>query len=93
VFYRPEGSRLRAWSLVFERGPVVDPMIGNILRLKPRRFQAAVRDHYGHIFELRKPYLCRNGLCTGIFDEIGGALHITFGITPGRGTFVTVWRV
>jgi hypothetical protein len=93
VFYRCEGSRFRAWSLVFERGPVVDPRLGNILALKPTRFQAAVREHYGDIFEVRKPYRCRGSLCTGIFDEIEGTLHITFGITPGRGTFVTVWRV
>jgi hypothetical protein len=93
VFYRREGSRLRAWSLVFERGPVVDPRLGNILVLRPTRFQAAVRDRYAATFELRKPYRCRSGLCTGIFDAIEGTLHITFGTTPGRGTFVTVWSV
>jgi hypothetical protein len=91
VFYRRDGNRPRAWSIVFERGRVVDPKIGNILALKPTRFQAAVLERYGDFFELRKPYRCRGGLCTGIFDAIEGTMHITFGTTPGRGTFVTVW--
>jgi hypothetical protein len=90
-YYRREGNRLRAWSIVFEGGPVVDPRLGNVLALKPTQFQAAVRNRYADTYELRKPYRCRNGMCTGIFDAIEGALHITFGVTPGRGTFVTVW--
>jgi hypothetical protein len=92
VFYRRREGRLRAWSLVFERGPVVDPRLGNILALRPARFQAAVVERYGDFFELRKPYRCRGALCTGIFDAIEGTLHITFGTTAGRGTFVTVWQ-
>jgi hypothetical protein len=91
-YYRREGSRLRAWSLVFERGPVVDPRLGNVLALRPARFQAAVLERYGDTFELRKPHRCTGGLCTGIFDAIEGTLHITFGTTRGRGMFVTVWQ-
>ena len=92
VIYRQREGRLRAWSLVFERGPVIDPRLGNVLALQSTRFQAAVRDGYGDTFELTKPYRCRSGLCTGIFDAIEGSLHITFGTTARRGTFITVWQ-
>jgi hypothetical protein len=92
VIYRRREGRLRAVSLVFERGPLVDPRLGNILALKSTRFQAVVRDRYGDTFELARPYRCRfHGQCTGTFDAIRGGLHVTFGTTARRGTFITVW--
>jgi hypothetical protein len=51
-----------------------------------------VESTYGHEFRLVRAYRCRSvGLCTGEFKAIDGGLHMTFGWTAGRGTFVTVW--
>jgi hypothetical protein len=86
-------ARFRATSIVFERGPLVDRKLGSVLALTPTRFQTAVEDRYGDHFVLVRPYRCRSkGLCTGVFDSRDGRLHITFGRTGQRGTFITMWR-
>jgi hypothetical protein len=93
VIFRPVGGRLRAKTLVFEGGSVRDARIGDLLARSPRSLQAAVESKYGREFELVRSYRCRSaGLCTGEFKARGADLHVTFGRTAGRGTFVTVWK-
>jgi hypothetical protein len=34
---------------------------------------------------------CKPALCSGVFAQQNGPLHVTFGSTKARGTFVTLW--
>jgi hypothetical protein len=92
VLFRPVNGRLRARTLVFEAGSIRDARIGDLLARGPESFQAAVQSRYGSQFQLVRSYQCRSaGLCTGQFKARDADLHVTFGRTVGRGTFVTVW--
>jgi hypothetical protein len=92
VLFRPTGNRLLARTLVFESGSIRDAKIGDLLGRAPRSLQVAVESNYRGVFELVRPYRCRTvGLCTGEFAARSGGLHLTFGRTSTRGTFVTVW--
>jgi hypothetical protein len=92
VLFRPVNGRLRASTLVFERGTIRDDRVGNLLSRRPKSLQAAIVSRYASEFELVRPYQCRTrGLCVGEFKTRDGTLHLTFGRTIGKGTFVTVW--
>ncbi|MCA1837581.1 MAG: hypothetical protein LC674_02030, partial [Actinobacteria bacterium] len=92
VLFRPVGRRLVARTLVFERGSIHDMRIGELLSPAPRSLQAKMRSSYADEFKLVRPYRCRTaGLCTGEFRARDAELHITFGRTARRGTFVTIW--
>jgi hypothetical protein len=92
LFRRSHGLQ-RVQTIVFERGTVIDPKVGNVLRLRPARLQSAIRSGYGNAFELIRPFGCTHTECIGEFTPApGGGVAITFGSTKTRGTFVTVWR-
>jgi hypothetical protein len=92
LFRRSHGLQ-RVQTIVFERGTVIDPKVGNVLRLRPARLQSAIRSGYGNAFELIRPFGCTHAECIGEFTPApGGGVAITFGSTKTRGTFVTVWR-
>jgi hypothetical protein len=93
VLFRPTGGRLVARTLVFEGGSIRDTRIGDLLAPTPRALQAKVRSTYVDEFTLIRPYRCRGaGLCTGEFRARSAELHITFGRTAHRGTFLTIWN-
>jgi hypothetical protein len=55
VIYRKQAGRFRASTLSFERGPLTDPKLGNVLALTPNQLQAAVQDRDGDAFQLARP--------------------------------------
>jgi hypothetical protein len=93
VLFRPVDGRLRASTLVFERGRIRDDRVGNLLARSPKSLQAAIASRYGSELVLVRPYQCRTrgGLCVGEFKTTDARLHVTFGRSIGRSTFVTVW--
>lgn len=93
AIFRRSGGGTRAWSIAFERGPVHDPKLGDLLRRDSRSLQAAILARYGYAFKLVRPYACRAGNCVGEFaPRTGAALHLTFGTHRTRGTWFTVWQ-
>jgi hypothetical protein len=91
-FRQPVGGRLLARSLLLESGPIRDARIGNLLGRAPRSLQAAIASVYGDEYELVRPYRLRwTGLWTGEFEARDSNLHITFGRTTPRGTFIGIW--
>jgi hypothetical protein len=92
VLFRPVDGRLRARTLIFEGGSIRDARVGDLLARTPKSLQAAIDSRYGGELQLVRSYRCRYaGLCTGQFKASDGDLHVTFGRTVRRGTFVTVW--
>jgi hypothetical protein len=92
VLFQPVGNRLVARTLVFERGSIHDTRIGDLLGPAPESLQAKMRSSYADAFKLVRPYRCRAvGLCTGEFQARNEELHITFGRSARRGTFLTIW--
>jgi hypothetical protein len=92
LFQRRHGV-LRAWSMAFERGPVRDPKIGQLLALNSRSLQAAILDSYGNSFRLIRAYACSPGTCVGeLAPRTGSSLHLTFGTRRALGTWVTAWK-
>lgn len=91
LIFRRAGGTLRAQTLVVESGIVIDRKVGNLLQ-PSRRLQSAVLARYANVFELLRPLACTDGGCVGEFASAGAALHITFGSTKGRGTFVSIWK-
>jgi hypothetical protein len=93
VLFRPVDGRLRASTLVFERGTIRDDRVGNLLSRTPKSLQAAIASRYGTELVLVRPYQCRTraGLCVGEFKTTAAKFHVTFGRSIGRSTFVTVW--
>jgi hypothetical protein len=92
VLFRSVGRSLVARTLVFESGSIRDTRIGELLALAPRLLQAKMRSDYADEFNLVRPYRCRAaGLWTGEFQVRAAELHVTFGRTARRGTFVTIW--
>ena len=83
----------RAGSIVFERGPVRDVKLGDLLQRSSSALQAAIRAQYADTFRLLRPYACkRRGACVGEFAGRSGSTHLTFGTQPVTGTWLTVWR-
>jgi hypothetical protein len=92
VLFRRSGGRLRAGTIVFERGTVVDAKVGRLLEQRPRDLQAKVRRAYGDVFKLARPYKCVQARCVGVLAAKAGRIHLTFGSTAARGTFLTIWE-
>ena len=92
VVFRPISGVERAWSVAFERGPVRDVKLGDLLGRSSVSLQRAVRSRYADAFALVRPYACKRGLCVGEFAARSGSLHVSFGTQPKLGTWVTVFH-
>ena len=91
VIFRPTGGVQRAWSIVFERGPVRDLKVGDLLE-RSNALQKAILTKYGTTFRLVRSYACKSkAQCSGEFASRGGPLHLTFGTQPVTGTWLTMW--
>jgi hypothetical protein len=91
VIFRPSGAVERAWSIVFERGPVRDVKVGNLLQ-RSTALQKAIRARYSTTFRLVRGYTCKSkDPCSGEFAARSGPLHLTFGTQPVTGTWLTIW--
>jgi hypothetical protein len=90
VIFRPSGGVQRAWSIVFERGPVRDMKVGDLLQRSPA-LQKAILNKYGSTFRLTHSYACTQNLCVGEFAAREGALHLTFGTQRVTDTWLTIW--
>jgi hypothetical protein len=91
VIFRPSGGVQRAWSVVFERGPVRDVKVGDLLQ-RSTALQKAILTEYGATFGLARSYACKSrGQCSGEFVARNGPLHLTFGTQPVTGTWLTIW--
>ena len=92
VLFRRSGGTLRAWSVVFERGAVRDPKLGDLLARLPVSLQAAIRSRYADRYRLLRGYHCRaNGDCVGEFAQPSGSLRLSFGTEPAHGRWLTLW--
>jgi hypothetical protein len=92
VIFRRSGSVDRAWSIVFERGPVRDAKISDLLQ-RSAAFQKAVLAQYGTTFRLTRPYACKHTTeCSGEFAARNGPIHLTFGTQPLTRTWLTIWK-
>jgi hypothetical protein len=93
VIFHKSGAVERAWSISFERGPIRDAKLGDLLTHNSRSLQASILARYGHAFKLARPYACTAGNCVGEFAPRTGAhLHLTFGTHAKLGTWVTLWQ-
>ncbi|MGZ4317598.1 MAG: hypothetical protein ACXVRS_17475 [Gaiellaceae bacterium] len=92
VIFRPTGGVERAWSIAFERGPVFDVKIGDLLNRSPTALESLVRARYAGTLRLVHPYACTKSICSGEFASRTGSLHVTFGKRPTLGTWLTVWK-
>jgi hypothetical protein len=92
VIFRSSGGIQRAWSIVFERGPVRDLKVGDLLQ-RSAALQRAILDKYGATFRLVRPYACKGkAQCSGEFAARSGPLRLTFGTQPLTGTWLTIWN-
>lgn len=92
VIFRPSGGVQHAWSIVFERGPISDAKVGNLLQ-PSTKLQTAILAQYGSTFKLVRPYACKAEMrCVGEFAARRGPLHLTFGTQPLTGTWLTIWK-
>jgi len=92
VIFRRSGGVQRAWSIAFERGPVRDAEVGNLLQ-PSAALQRAIVAKYGTTFKLVRPYACKTETqCVGEFAARSGLLHLTFGAQPVTGTWLTIWK-
>ena len=92
VIFRPIRGVERAWSIAFERGPVQDVRLGDLLGRSPTALRSAIRSRYADTFTLLRPYGCKAGRCGGEFVARTGSIHLTFGTQRTLGTWVTVWQ-
>jgi hypothetical protein len=94
VLFRRSHGILRAWSIAFERGPVRDVKLGDLLGRRSAALQRAVRSQYADSLTLVRPYACKgNGECVGEFaPRPGSHLHLTFGTHRVLGTWLTLWQ-
>lgn len=93
VIFRRSGGVQHAWSIAFERGPLRDAKLGDLLGRSSSSLQAAILARYGDTFTLVRPYACRSGNCVGEFAPRAGArVHLTFGTHRVLGTCLTVWQ-
>ena len=91
VIFRLSGGILRAWSIGFERGPVRDSQVGDLLQ-RSAALQRAILAKYGMTFRLVRSYACTSKECVGEFAARSGPLHLTFGTQPVTGTWLTIWK-
>jgi hypothetical protein len=91
VIFRRSGGVERAWSIVFERGPVRDAKIGDLLQ-RSAGLQDAVLANYGTTFRLVRSYACKRTGCSGEFAARNGGIHLTFGTQPVSGTWLTIFK-
>ena len=92
VIFRRSGGADRAWSIVFERGPVRDFKVGDLLQ-PSAAFQKDVLAQYGTTFRLARPYACKHTTeCSGEFAARNGPIHVTFGTQPVTRTWLTIWK-
>jgi len=93
VLFHPSGGVQYAWSISFDRGPVRDVELGDLLGRRSRALQAAILAQYPDAFSLRRPYTCKHsGFCVGELAPRTGSLHLTFGTQPVHGTWLTIWQ-
>lgn len=93
VIFRRSGGVERSWSVVFERGPVRDAKLGELLGRSSTALQEAVLNRYGDTFALVRPYRCTSiHYCVGEFASRTGSVHLTFGTHGALGTWLAVWR-
>jgi hypothetical protein len=93
VIFRKSGTVQRAWSIAFERGPIRDAKLGDLLAHSSRSLQTSILADYGNAFKLARPYSCSTTNCAGEFAQRTGAhLHLSFGTHPKLGTWVTLWQ-
>jgi hypothetical protein len=92
VFFRRSGAVQRAWSIVFERGPVRDLKVGDLLQ-RSAALQKAILAKYGTTFRLVRAYACKSKVaCAGEFAARNGPFHLIFGTQPVTGTWLTIWE-
>jgi hypothetical protein len=91
VLFRLSGGLQRAWSIVFERGPVRDAKVGDLLQ-RSAALQRAILANYGTTFRLVRSYVCKSKVCVGEFAARRSPLHLTFGTQPVTGTWLTIWE-
>lgn len=92
MIFRRSGGVQRAWSIVFERGPVRDVKVGDLLQ-PSLSLQKAILGKYGTTFKLVRSYACKTeSQCVGEFAARSGPLHLTFGTQPVTGTWLTIWK-
>jgi hypothetical protein len=93
VIFHRSGDLQRASSIVFERGPVSDTKLGDLLSRSSQSLQTAILARYGDAFKLVQPYACRASNCVGEFaPRTASLLHLTFGTRGALGTWLTVWK-
>jgi hypothetical protein len=93
MMFRRIGGVERARSIAFERGPVRDPKLGDVLARSPVSLQSAVLARYRDTFKLIRRYACTAGGCVGEFGPRGASsLHLTFGTHHALGAWLTVWQ-
>jgi hypothetical protein len=93
VIFHRSGNVQRAWSIAFERGPVRDAKLGDLLSRNSRSLQAVILARYGDAFKVVRPYACKDSYCVGEFaPRTGSLLHLTFGTNGALGTWLTVWK-
>jgi len=93
VLFHPSGGVQHAWSISFDRGPVRDVDLGDLLGRRSGALQAAILARYADTFSLLRPYACkRDGFCAGELAPRTGSLHLTFGTQPVHGTWLTIWQ-
>src|SRR5258708_1374054 len=59
VIFRRSNGVQRAWSIVFERGPVRDSKVGDLLQ-RSAALQTAILAKYGTAFSLVRAYSCKS---------------------------------
>jgi hypothetical protein len=92
VIFRLSNGIPRALSIIFERGPVRDWKVGDLLQ-RSAALQRAILARYGTTFRLVRSYACkRTKPCAGEFAARRGPLHLTFGTQPVTGTWLTIWK-
>ncbi len=92
VIFRRSGGIQRAWSIVFERGPVRDVKVGDLLQ-RSGALQKAILAKYGTTFRLVRSYACKKKECVGEFAARSGPIHLTFGTLPVTGTWLTISKM
>jgi len=93
VLFHRSGQVERAYSIVFQRGPVSDVKVGDLLGRRPVALQAAIRARYGGVFKLIRTSVCKShAACVGEFAPRTGSIYLTFGTNPKLGTWLTVWQ-
>jgi hypothetical protein len=93
VMLRKQGGVLRAWSIAFERPPLVEPLLAeDVLALSPSAFARDVMRQYG-AFTVTAAPKCRRGRCAVTLRAGHSPRYVTFGRTPALGSYLTMWII